>query len=820
MANTDELLSMTSDIRVLCVDDDERITSLVADHFEQTQPDIAVVAEADPADALDRLDADERVDCVVSDYRMPKMDGLEFLDAVRERRPDVPFVLFTGEGSEGVAAEAIRAGATDYISKSTGTDQYELLANRIRNAVDGRRRQRSYEVLFEAVDDPVFVVDDEVGTVIDANPAARSLWCCSAESDDLTLDALAATVPADGDTPVGEWLRSREAFPDGVVDWRCERPDGDPVWIEVNLRRIHLGGRPRVYVTARDVTGRRRRERARDALLSTTRELMTMTAKESILSTAVETARELFGATVNRAYLLEESAEARRPVAATDDARATLSDADLTVDVTVDDLIFPRSSDRRYDLSEAADAPDGLSTDLRVPLGEHGVLYAGVTEGDRFDRYDLDLAQILAAHVGGALDRADRDRLLRDRERQLADQRDELESLNDMNEVIRDVNQALVHVSTREEIERLVCEQFGTADQYQFAWLGRYDLEDETVTPRFWAGVGDGYVTDSPVSVAEDPVLAEAVENRGVTVEPDIARSDLPDERIDMARSRGYRSVAAVPITYQNILYDVLVVYAESREAFGPKERDVIAELGETIGYAINTAQRRSSRIDTGAVELTFTLRDSSSLLVDFSEAVDCGVELVGRSLRSDGRLHLFVRADDTDEAAVAAWVDGVSTVDDLRTLGEGDDRVYEVAIRESPLVEYVADHGATLSTASAEKGRARVVVEVRENADVRRLVERFETEFDGAQLVSRSDVTDREEEDGDPWSALTARLTDRQREVLQVAYHSGFFEWPRSQNGEEVAGVLGITQPTFHQHLRVGQRELLAGVFERQRRP
>ncbi|NHN46903.1 response regulator [Halostella sp. JP-L12] len=809
---------MTSDIRVLCVDDNERITSLVADHFEHTQPDIEVVAEAAPADALDRLDAGERVDCVVSDYRMPAMDGLEFLDAVRERRADVPFVLFTGEGSESVAAAAIRAGATDYIRKSTGTGQYELLANRIRNAVDGRRRQRSYEVLFDAVDDPVFVVDDE-GDVVDANPAACTLWGCSAESDDdLTLDALAATVPDDGGTPVAEWLRSRETLPDDVVDWRCERADGDPVWIEVNLRRIHLGGRPRVYVTARDVTGRRRRERARDALLSTTRELMTMTAKESVLSTAVETASDLLGATVNRAYLLEETGGASRPAAATDDARAALSDAALTVDVAVEDLIFPRSSDRRYDLSEGDDAPEGLSADLRVPLGEHGVLYAGATDGEGFDRYDRDLAQILAAHVGGALDRADRDRLLRDRERQLADQRDELEALNNMNEVIRDVNQALVHVSTREEIERLVCEQFGAADQYQFAWLGRYDLEDGTVAPRFRAGVGDGYVTDSPIAVAEDPVLVETVEERDVTVVPDVARSDLPAERIDMARARGYRSVAAVPVTYQNILYDVLVVYAGSREAFGPRERDMLAELGETIGYAINTAQRRSARIDMGAVELTFTLRDSSSLLVALSEAVGCGVELVGRSLRSDGRLHLFVRADDAEEGAVAAWAAGVSTVDRVRDLGDGDDRVYEVAIRESPLVEYVADHGATLSTARAEDGRGRVVVEVRESADVRRLVERFESGFDGAQLVSRSDVTDRGDGDGDPWSALTARLTDRQREVLQVAYHSGFFEWPRSQNGEEVADVLGITQPTFHQHLRVGQRELLAGVFERRR--
>ncbi|MFB6149445.1 MAG: PAS domain S-box protein, partial [Halobacteriales archaeon] len=55
---------------------------------------------------------------------------------------DLPFLLFTGKGSEEVASDAITAGATDYLQKGSGTEQYELLANRVVNAVDQYRSKR------------------------------------------------------------------------------------------------------------------------------------------------------------------------------------------------------------------------------------------------------------------------------------------------------------------------------------------------------------------------------------------------------------------------------------------------------------------------------------------------------------------------------------------------------------------------------------------------------------------------------------------------------------------------------------------------------
>ena len=84
----------------------------------------------------------ERVDCIVSDYDMPGTNGIEFLESVREDYSELPFILYTGKGSEEVASDAISAGVTDYLQKGTGSERYELLANRIVNAVDAYQSHR------------------------------------------------------------------------------------------------------------------------------------------------------------------------------------------------------------------------------------------------------------------------------------------------------------------------------------------------------------------------------------------------------------------------------------------------------------------------------------------------------------------------------------------------------------------------------------------------------------------------------------------------------------------------------------------------------
>jgi CheY-like chemotaxis protein len=124
----------TGRIRVLHVDDEQSVVDIVSTFLEREGEGFAVKTATSPGKALDRVDD---VDCIISDYEMPETNGIEFLETVRETNPDVPFILYTGTGSESVAGEAITAGATDYVQKGSGTDQYADLANRIEQAITG-----------------------------------------------------------------------------------------------------------------------------------------------------------------------------------------------------------------------------------------------------------------------------------------------------------------------------------------------------------------------------------------------------------------------------------------------------------------------------------------------------------------------------------------------------------------------------------------------------------------------------------------------------------------------------------------------------------
>ncbi|WP_340100666.1 PAS domain S-box protein [Salinibaculum salinum] len=132
-------------MRVLVVDDNADLVDIVAEFLEREHDGITAVTATSADEALDRLQA-ESVDCVVSDYDMPETNGLELLRDIRERDPDLPFVLFTGKGSEEIASEAISAGVTEYLQKGTATEQYTVLANRVERAVsEHRARTRQAE---------------------------------------------------------------------------------------------------------------------------------------------------------------------------------------------------------------------------------------------------------------------------------------------------------------------------------------------------------------------------------------------------------------------------------------------------------------------------------------------------------------------------------------------------------------------------------------------------------------------------------------------------------------------------------------------------
>jgi PAS domain S-box-containing protein len=159
-------------VRILHVDDAPEFADLVATFLERENDRFSVETATSVREGLGLLAAAE-FDCVVSDYDMPERTGIEFLEAVRADHPELPFVLFTGKGSEEVASDAISAGVTDYLQKERGTDQYAVLANRIENAVEHYRSRRLVErsekrlrKIVDSLPQFLYVVDEDGGYLL------------------------------------------------------------------------------------------------------------------------------------------------------------------------------------------------------------------------------------------------------------------------------------------------------------------------------------------------------------------------------------------------------------------------------------------------------------------------------------------------------------------------------------------------------------------------------------------------------------------------------------------------------------------------------
>ena len=220
-------------LRILHVDDDRMFLDLASTLLDRMDAAFEVRSVERAEEALELL-AEEPVDCVVSDYDMPGMDGIELLEAVRDVEPELPFVLFTGRGSEDVASRAISVGVTDYMQKGTGRDTFDLLAKRVRNHVAARRTERSlsevrarYRRMLRTSPAPVVLFDGE-GAIDYANPAAAEAVGAEDPSE-LLGRSVAEFVHPDAREAVAERMRTvlDDRAPVPALRMRFVDVDGD-----------------------------------------------------------------------------------------------------------------------------------------------------------------------------------------------------------------------------------------------------------------------------------------------------------------------------------------------------------------------------------------------------------------------------------------------------------------------------------------------------------------------------------------------------------------------------------------------------------------
>jgi len=655
-----------------------------------------------------------------------------------------------------------------------------------------------FRTLVGSASDAVVTVD-ETGGIVFANPAVERTF--GYDPSTLIGQAVTTFVPSEERSRIREafeTLRSEqsEARAWEGIETAGRHRDGRLIPIELSLRAHEHDGTWLLSAIVRDVSDRhgerieRRRERdLTEQLLRTVPTGILVLSTDGVIQRMNDRAGEILG--VDPAGIVDETRE-------TDAWR--LLDADGEP-VPPEERVFERVRDSGRSMTEVEQQVE-RSDGERVWVQVSGAPLTGGVGGGRVVIAIEDITR------------------QKERERRLREQNERLERLDHINAVVRDIDQALVRATTRRAIDEAVCDTLAAVEPYRLAWIGEMSARDDAVQPRASGGVttdcSEVLAAIQPSDARHEGPASRALRSRSVQVTHDVVTDPAFTESDEVAAAHEIRSAASVPLVYDETVYGVLTVYAAETDVFDETEQEVLAELGATIGHAINAVTTRQALLAERVTELTFGIAGDNHFLGALSAAEDCEVVFEGTTVESDEAFRHFLTVGDVDPDDAVSFADEFPGVSSARVVSVGPDGdcLLEITPDGTSAFGVVARHSGVVQSARATDGECELVVELPLSADVRTVVEALRTRFEDVVVRAQRERSRDEVGSLSSRTGLDAGLTDKQRTALETAYYAGFFDWPRESTGEQVAETLGVSAPTFHKHLRVAERKLFAALF------
>ncbi|NZA25637.1 PAS domain S-box protein [Luteimonas sp. SJ-92] len=249
---------------ILLVEDTRTDAMLYAALLKRAQHATRRVDFAPTLGAALQMLATTPYDAVLLDLGLPDCRGVEGVERIAGRYPGVPVIVLTGNDEAGIGAEAIAAGAQDYLRKvEARADTLERALRyasvRQRNENLERESREELRALFDHNPVPVFVYDEQTLSMLAANEAAASFYGYGREGM-LALSALDVCAPEEHDAFLDE-LRSAPGDHRDARDCRHITADGRVLSVQMHTDRIRFQGRDCRIAIVLDVTAQREAQR-------------------------------------------------------------------------------------------------------------------------------------------------------------------------------------------------------------------------------------------------------------------------------------------------------------------------------------------------------------------------------------------------------------------------------------------------------------------------------------------------------------------------------------------------------------------------------
>jgi predicted DNA binding protein len=280
--------------------------------------------------------------------------------------------------------------------------------------------------------------------------------------------------------------------------------------------------------------------------------------------------------------------------------------------------------------------------------------------------------------------------------------------------------------------------------------------------------------------------------------------------------NHGFRSIAVVPIVEGSQTARVLTIHGIDPEQFDARERAVLAELGRTIGYALENVTTTESIQPPSWTELEIVSRDGELFSNQLAAKLGTGFELVGLIPTDTDRLRLFVRFDAPAAESIDEAIESPAFVAESQPLSTDQDTwLYQVVIETPRLIGLLRDRDVGVRSLRVSDGETSLVVRTAGETDVRALIEAVQRSYPDSELGAKRETAAPVSTRETFRDQLVDTLTEKQLDALRTAVYGGYYEWPRTSTSEQLAATRDIAGSTFQYHLRAAERKLATAVLD-----
>ena len=465
----------------------------------------------------------------------------------------------------------------------------------------------------------------------------------------------------------------------------------------------------------------------------------------------------------------------------------------------------------QFDATEACETAT-LSQLVAVPVGDFGVLVVYLTDETAFSDVDMDILEVVTTNAEAVVRGLESAESQSELAAQLTTQRTQVDTLRDVVDTIQALQDRVSQAETRSQLDTAVCEELTVPETIDFAWIGRPQATETTLTVTASAGGGEQYLDtvrsgDGASSLPANIAATERDQYANGSISTAVREAEWAKE----ALSCGYNSVLSVPLVHDGVLYGVLTAYSAQQNAFDETYTNLLTDAASLLLNYTRILDRRSLGSNQSSTTVTFEFDDGSFPLQQLAAGTASELRLNTVARATEDTVTVIAEITDGDRAAVCEYASTATGIRSATRFGSDDAKQLLLAFPRPFLATTIEKHGGRLLTAHATPEATRVQIQVRSEVSRQPLFEFISDQFGDAELLVQ-------EEEATPAASeetAMASLTERQREILTAAYYGGYYETPRDISGEELAASFDISSPAVYNHLQAAHRKLLQHTLE-----